>query len=353
MIKKIAVIYGGKSPEHEVSCDSATSIINELRSAGHDVIPVYIARTGRWLVQEPDQAPAEKGTELFPSFAEECFLTSGGDKIKPDVLFPIIHGTTGEDGILQGVLEMTGLPYAGSGVAASAAGMNKVVSKQLARSAGINVLPHVILTVSDENYSEKISEAEKMGFPLFVKPVSQGSSVGITKVKRPEDIEQALKNAFRFDRTVMIEKGVDSAREMVCGVLGGTYDCMASMVGEVCVQGGHEFYDYEAKYLDDNGMKLVIPASIDKEHENYIKNAAVKIFRALGCNGFSRVDFFVDRKSGEIWFGEINTAPGFTSHSLYPSLWKKNGMPVKDVLEKLIEIAVDEKKAGKKLEIRR
>ena len=124
MIKKIAVIYGGKSPEHEVSCDSATSIINELRSAGHDVIPVYIARTGRWLVQEPDQAPAEKGTELFPSFAEECFLTSGGDKIKPDVLFPIIHGTTGEDGILQGVLEMTGLPYAGSGVAASAAGMN-------------------------------------------------------------------------------------------------------------------------------------------------------------------------------------------------------------------------------------
>ena len=198
MKKKIAVIYGGKSPEHEVSCDSAVSIINEFRSAGHEIIPVYISRSGRWLVQEPSHAPAEDGTELFPSFAGECFFTSAGEKIMPDVLFPIIHGTTGEDGILQGVLEMTGLPYAGSGVAASAAGMNKAVSKQLAAAAGINVLPHVIITVSDEkNAAEKIKEAAKLGFPLFVKPVSQGSSVGITKVQKMEDIEPAVKNAVR------------------------------------------------------------------------------------------------------------------------------------------------------------
>ena len=354
MKKNIAVVYGGKSPEHEVSCDSASSIIAEFRKAGYEVLPVYIARCGRWLCQEPSEAPAEKGAELLISFHDSCFITLDGKKIKPEAIFPIVHGTTGEDGILQGVFEMMGIPYAGSGVAASAFGMNKLIAKGLVRKTGINVLPDIIITETDKNnLAEKIKQASGMEFPLFVKPVSQGSSVGITKVKKEADLLPAIENAFRFDKAVMVEKGVDFAREMVCGVLGSGNDCKASPVGEVCVQGNHEFYDYEAKYLDNNGMKLIIPAQICKDDEEYMRSAAIDIFRELGCSGFARVDFFADRDSGKIWFGEINTAPGFTSHSLYPALWKQAGIPVISVLEKLIETAIADRKAKQKLEINR
>lgn len=339
MKESIAVIYGGKSPEHEVSCLSAASIIKELRGAGYDVMPVYISRGGKWLLQETDSSPKETGLKLNPSFTQKAFICSNGEVLQPSVIFPIVHGATGEDGILQGILEMLEIPYVGSGVAASAAGMNKVIAKELVKAESINVLPHVLIKDGDTNIPELINAAAKMGFPLFVKPVSQGSSVGITKVKKQEDLPAAIDKAFRFDTVIMIEKGVDFARELICGVLGNTSTCEASQVGEVAVQGSHEFYDYEAKYLDDNGMKLLIPAPLDNEQSMYVKESSIKVFRALGACGYARVDFFMERHSNGIWFGEINTAPGFTSHSLYPALWKCTGLSVIKVIERLIEIA--------------
>lgn len=358
MKRKIALVYGGKSPEHEVSCDSAATIAAELIAGGHEVRPVYITREGKWLLQQPDQLGKCEGIEAVPSLHSSCFNNVSGEELfRPDVVFPIVHGTTGEDGVLQGVFELMGVPYAGAGLTASACGMNKAVSKELVKAAGINVLPHIIILESDRRdkpeFDSRLCEAEKLGFPLFVKPVSQGSSVGITKVKTFNDLAAAVNNAFRFDIAVMIEKGVDCAREMVCGVLGSISECEASPVGEVCVQGTHEFYDYEAKYLDNDGMRLVIPANLEKEQSDYIRSSAVSVFRALGCSGFARVDFFMDRNSGQIWFGEINTAPGFTSHSLYPALWKSAGFPIIRTLERIMEIAISDREARKKLEIRR
>ncbi|MBO4555542.1 MAG: D-alanine--D-alanine ligase [Elusimicrobiales bacterium] len=355
MKKNIVLIYGGKSPEHEVSCDSAASIAAELISGGHEVNPVYISRQGKWILQAPREMGTKNGIEVFPSLSESCFASADNSvRIKPDVIFPIIHGKTGEDGIMQGFFELMDIPYAGSGVMASACGMNKAISKEIVKAAGINVLPHVTISVNERNSAEmekKLDEAAGMGFPLFVKPVSQGSSVGITKVKDRSGLIDAVNNAFRFDTCVMAEKGVDRAREFVCGVLGNAMECKAAPAGEVCVQGSHEFYDYEAKYLDDGGMKLVIPAPLDKNRMDYICDAAVRVFKALGCSGFARVDFFADRTTGEIWFGEINTAPGFTSHSLYPALWKAAGVPVIKVLEQIIDVAIKGNAERKKLEI--
>ena len=351
----IVLVYGGKSPEHEVSCDSAASIASELRSGGHSVYPVCISREGKWFLQDIDLIGKKNVSqiEIFPSIEHSIFAAESM-QIRPDVIFPIIHGKTGEDGIIQGFFEMMDIPYAGSGVLASACGMNKAISKEIVKAAGIDVLPHVLISESERDkpdMDKKMEEAANLGFPLFVKPVSQGSSVGITKVKEKSGLREAINNAFRFDTTVMVEKGVERAREFVCGVLGSAMECKAVPAGEVCVQGEHEFYDYEAKYLDDCGMKLVIPAPLDKDQMDHVCDAAVKVFKALGCSGFARVDFFADRTTGEIWFGEINTAPGFTSHSLYPALWKSAGVPVINVLEKIMDIAIKEYETRKKLEI--
>ena len=345
MKKTIAVVYGGKSPEHEVSCDSAAAIIKELTAGGYDTKPVYISRKGTWLLQNPEEIGTKNGVEIFPSVPKSCFTDKHGNvSLKPDLLFPIIHGTTGEDGVMQGFFELMDIPYSGCGVTASACGMDKAVAKGIVKAAGINVLPHVIVRKYEMDtvaLNDKIAMAEKMGFPLFVKPVSQGSSVGTTKVKNKEMLIPAIEKALQFDTAAMIEKGVDMAREIVCGVLGGIKECSTVPAGEVCVQGSHEFYDYEAKYLDNDGMKLLIPAPITAVQMEYVRKSSEKIFLELGCRGFARVDFFVDRKSGDIWFGEINTAPGFTFHSLYPAMWKAAGIPVIEVLEKIINYAFE------------
>lgn len=342
--KTIAVIFGGKSPEHEVSVDSAKTICDVLSTMGYKVLPVYISRKGIWYLSDPKVAMSDENAVVInPSLTEKCFL-SDNKKIYADIIFPIIHGSTGEDGILQGMLEMFDVPYVGSGVGASSIGMNKVITKQIVKETEVSVLPQVIITRHDEDKNTKIQQADKMEYPLFVKPVSQGSSVGITKVKKFDELMSAVDYAMRFDRAVMIEQGVDFAREMVCGVLGNDKHCEASLVGEVIPQGKHEYYDYESKYLDENGMKLVIPAILENSNSELIRSWAVKIFKAVGACGFARVDFFMDRKTSKIWFGEINTAPGFTSHSLYPSLWAKTGKSASIVIQELLDIAQEEYK---------
>lgn len=345
MKKKIGVIFGGKSPEHEVSIESAKTVCSRLEKAGFSVLPFYAPRGGAWrLVKVKDLLAGARltGPEIEPSLGAGCFIKKGGGRLRPDALFPIIHGSTGEDGVLQGLLELTGIPYAGCGVTASAVGMDKIISKELAALDGIPVLPHVVIRAHQKAaMGPLLGKAVKMGFPLFVKPVAQGSSVGVSKVKRRSELRPAVMNAFRFDSAVMIEKGVERAREIVCGVLGSSAGAKASVTGEVVPKGKHEFFDYEAKYLDDDGMDFLLPAPLSAKTSEKLRDLAVRIFLALGGSGMARVDFFVDPKDErKVYFCEINTLPGFTSHSLYPRLWEKTGLKPEKVLAELIALAL-------------
>ncbi len=344
MKKTIGVIFGGKSPEHEVSIESAKTVCAKLESAGFRALPVYAPREGGWRLPPLADLLAGrplKGPEIEPSLSGACFVKKGGGRVKPDALFPIIHGSTGEDGALQGLLELLGLPYTGCGVTASAVGMDKVISKELAALDGIPVLPHVVIRAHQKkNMGPLLKKAAALGFPLFVKPVAQGSSVGVAKVKRAADLKAAVLNAFRFDTAVMAEKGIDRAREIVCGVLGSPEGAKASVCGEVVPKGAHEFFDYEAKYLDDDGMEFLLPAPLSAAAAARMRELAPKIFLALGGSGLARVDFLVDPKDErKIYFCEINTLPGFTSHSLYPRLWEKTGLKPEKVLAELVRIA--------------
>lgn len=345
MKKKIGVIFGGRSPEHEVSIESAKTVCAKLSEAGFLPLPFYAPRRGAWrLVKASDLLAGRplKGPELEPSLGRGCFVKKGGGTIKPDALFPIIHGSTGEDGVLQGLLELAGLPYTGCGVTASAVGMDKVISKELAALDGVPVLPHVVIRAHQKAaMGPLLKKALKLGFPLFVKPVAQGSSVGVSKVKKASELRPAVLNAFRFDTAVMIEKGIDRAREIVCGVLGSPAGAAASVCGEVVPKGKHEFFDYEAKYLDDDGMEFLLPAPLPPAVAARLRALAVRIFLALGGSGMARIDFFVDPKRvNRVYFCEINTLPGFTSHSLYPRLWEKTGLKPAAVLKRLVDIAL-------------
>ncbi|MCM2266436.1 MAG: D-alanine--D-alanine ligase [Elusimicrobiales bacterium] len=344
MKKKIGVIFGGRSPEHEVSIESAKTVCAGLRKAGFLPMPIYAPRAGGWRLAAMKDLQAGrplKGPVLEPSLAAGCFLKQGGGRVRPDALFPIIHGSTGEDGVLQGLLELLELPYAGCGVTASAVGMDKVISKELAALDGVPVLPHVVIRAHQKAaMAPLLRQAARLGFPLFVKPVAQGSSVGVSKVKKAADLRPAVLNAFRFDTAVMIEKGIDRAREIVCGVLGSPAGAKASVCGEVVPKGKHEFFDYEAKYLDDDGMDFLLPAPLPAAVSGKLRALAVKIFLALGGSGMARIDFFVDPKNvNRAWFCEINTLPGFTSHSLYPRLWAQTGLKPQRVLKELVAIA--------------
>jgi D-alanine-D-alanine ligase len=353
-MKKIGVIFGGKSPEHEVSIESAKTVCAGLEKAGFKALPLYAPRTGGWRLVDVKALLAGArltGPLVEPSLAAGGFVKKGGGMIRPDALFPIIHGSTGEDGVLQGLLELLGIPYAGCGVTASAVGMDKVISKELAALDGVPVLPHVVIREHQRaSMAALLKKAVKLGFPLFVKPVAQGSSVGVTKVKSAAALRPAVLNAFRFDTAVLIEKGVDRAREIVCGVLGSPAGAKASVCGEVVPKGKHEFFDYEAKYLDDDGMDFLLPAPLAAGTAEKIRQLTVKIFLALGGSGMARVDFFVDpKKENRVFFCEINTLPGFTSHSLYPRLWAKTGVKPEKVLKELVNIGIRAMAARRRL----
>ncbi len=353
MKKTIGVIFGGRSAEHEVSIESAKTVVKNLCLAGYAVKPIYIPQRGAWRLAAPE-APA-KGGKLKGAKIEPCFERGGfmldRRRLKLDALFPLVHGSTGEDGILQGFLELLGLPYAGSGVLASAAGMDKVLSKAIAGARGLPLLPHVELSGRDKkSLAAGLKAARRLGLPLFVKPVQLGSSVGITKVKAFKDLGRAVAFAFRFDSRVMIEKGVDRAREIVCGVLGTPLDARASVAGEVRPKGKHEFYDYEAKYLDDNGMDFLAPAPLAKKTALKMRELSVVIFKAMGCHGMARVDFLLDpKKENRFYFCEINTIPGFTSHSLYPTLWKNTGLDPVKLSDRLVKLAFERQEAKGRL----
>lgn len=359
---RVGVLFGGRSGEHEVSLRSAASIIDAMDKSRYDVAPIGITKEGRWLAAGEAERllggtyrplpRADAGEPADTIRSEAGVLEHGLPMVlapdpsqrdtasRPlDVIFPILHGTFGEDGTVQGLLELAGIAYVGGGVLASAAGMDKDVMKRLFRDHGVPVVPWLLFLRGEiEAHPRRVVAAVEARFryPVFIKPANLGSSVGITKVHGRRELRPALELAATFDRKVLVERGVEG-RELECSVLGNDHP-QASVPGEIVPV--HEFYDYAAKYLDE-GSELIIPARLTAAQTRRVQELAVGAFRAIDCSGMARVDFFLERKTGRIYVNEINTIPGFTSISMFPKLWEASGLPYPKLIDRLIELALE------------
>lgn len=364
---RIAVLYGGRSGEHEVSLQSAASVINHLDRDRFEIVPVAIDKGGRWhlndisLLQGKHSLPVFKNAPEVVLAPNPADTRSGGALIRLgesgeargiDVVFPVMHGPLCEDGTIQGLLELADLPYVGCGVLASALAMDKEMAKRVARDAGIPIVPYVSLkreTWEKEKQQSAKRIQEYLDYPVFVKPANLGSSVGVHKVKEPNRLNAAVEDAFNYDRKVLVEAAIN-AREIEMSVLenlqDGT-DPLVSVPGEIGPT--HEFYSYEAKYLDEKGAELIIPARLDSEETKRAQHIAKKAFSVLECEGMARVDLFLDRISGEFFFNELNTIPGFTSISMYPKLWEAAGINYQELLSKLVDLAISRHEKKKTL----
>jgi len=352
---RVAVLYGGRSGEHEVSLQSAASVINYLDRDRFEIVPVAIDKQGRWLLNDISLLEGKKSLPVFkdapevvlpPNPAEDSALIRLGESGEArgiDVVFPVMHGPLCEDGTIQGLLELAGLPYVGCGVLASAIAMDKEMAKRVARDAGIPIVPYVSLRHEVwKNQKQKFAKiiAEQLGYPVFVKPANLGSSVGVHKVREPDGLDAALDDSFNYDRKVLVEAAVN-AREIELSVLENVdagADPLVSVPGEI--DPAHEFYSYEAKYLDEKGAALLIPAKLSPEETKRAQEIGRKVFTALECEGLARVDLFLDRTSGDFFFNELNTIPGFTSISMYPKLWEASGIGYQELLSKLVDLAI-------------
>lgn len=349
----VGIIFGGRSGEHEISLRSARSIVDAIDRTRYDVTLIGIDRAGRWrLVDGPTfRRLTDAGLAALDGTGTEVLLspTPGGrDLILPggpntsidrlDVLFPVLHGTFGEDGTIQGLLELADIPYVGSGVLGSAVGMDKDVQKRLLQAAGIPVVSFLTVTRRQWETDEPSlsAAAAGLGLPLFVKPANLGSSVGITKVKTLDALAAAVAIAFEYDNKIIVEHGIN-AREIECAVLGND-EPEASVPGEICPRG--EFYSYEAKYVDESGATLRIPAPLTPMQTAAVRRLAVQVFLLLDCAGMARVDLFLDRDTDTLYVNELNTIPGFTTISMYPKLWEASGVPYTELIHRLIELAM-------------
>jgi D-alanine-D-alanine ligase len=358
--RRVAILFGGRSAEHEISCVSARSVMDALDPATTDVVPIGITRDGTWhLMTGPPALPAETGrmpevtpgsgeaVELATESGSQELVAADGSREAIDVVFPVLHGPRGEDGAVQGMLELASVPYVGAGVLGSALGMDKAVQKVLFTAAGLPVVAHEVVREPewDEDPEGVSARIAGLGFPVFTKPASLGSSVGISKVHGSDELQASLDEAFRYARKVVAEQGMEGIREIECAVLGND-DPVASIAGEI-VPTGHEFYDYEAKYLDEQGAQLLIPADLKPDVMEQVQRMAVTAFRAVECAGMARVDFFL-RGADELWVNEINTIPGFTQISMYPKLWAASGVSYPELVDRLLDLAVERHEAEKR-----
>jgi D-alanine-D-alanine ligase len=380
---RVGVLFGGRSGEHEVSLLSAASVLNAIDKSKYEVVPIGITKEGRWVtaahaerllrgkqVDPPEPRhlragdpeatstaavlargegvvvppmPGENHSSLIPFETDARDLRAAINPVDVDIIFPVLHGTFGEDGTIQGLLELADIAYVGAGVLGSAAGMDKDVMKRLFRDARLPIVKHVtILRSSWREQPKKVGKQieEKLKYPVFVKPANLGSSVGISKVHDSTELPAAMDEAARFDRKLVIEEGVGGkakAREIECSVLGNDKP-IASIAGEVVPI--KEFYDYNAKYLEE-GSELIIPAKLGKAKLKELQQLAVSAFQAVECAGLARVDFLMDPRSQKIYVNEINTLPGFTSISMYPKLWAASGIPYADLIDRLIQLGLE------------
>src|SRR5580704_3221386 len=387
---RVGILFGGRSGEHEVSLLSAASVLQAIDKDKYEVVPIGITKDGRWLtagdaenllqgklilearhlragdpeITQPAAVlargeavvvppePVHRQSGLVPFQTEAALTRRASDRaINVDVIFPVLHGTFGEDGTIQGLLELADIPYVGAGVLGSAAGMDKDVMKALFFAAGIPIVKHVtILRSQGAKEPKKIQKfvQGKLKYPVFVKPANLGSSVGISKAHDGKELGPAIEEAAKFDRKIVIEEGVggkkSKAREIECSVLGND-EPVASVPGEIVPV--KEFYDYNAKYLDE-GSELIIPAKLTRAETKKVQELAIRSFKAVDCSGLARVDFLMDPKSRKIYLNEINTMPGFTAISMYPKLWAASGVSYSDLIERLIQLGLDRHEEKKK-----
>ena len=345
---RVAVIFGGRSSEHSVSCVSASGVMRALDPEKYDVTAIGISPSGRWLKMDAHAAfsMAKNALPQVPESGDSLVLGPDVSALSSeladiDVVFPVLHGPWGEDGTIQGLLELAAIPYVGSGVLASAAGMDKITMKILLAHAGLEVGRFVAITDHQwrNDQAASIAAVNHLGYPVFVKPARAGSSRGISKVKSQLELVAAIEEARVHDPRVIVEAGVEQARELECGVLSGTQGTLsASRVAEIVVGGKHEFYDFEAKYLEDSA-KLVVPADLVPEIECALQAMAIRAFDALGCEGLARIDFFLDAHNTLI-INEANTMPGFTPISMFPRMWQASGIEYGDLIDTLINDAL-------------
>ncbi|MBQ7033311.1 MAG: D-alanine--D-alanine ligase [Clostridia bacterium] len=341
---QVAILFGGKSGEHEVSCMSAASVLENIHAEKYSIVKIGITKDGEWFRTEATPAQIKNGewinlprqkAVLSPDTAHHGFLVWEGDGVTVlpvDVIFPVMHGDFCEDGCLQGLCDLAGIRYVGCGVCASAVGMDKEFAKQMFAAAGIPVARGIVIEKPGENAAARIRT--EFTYPVFVKPVNAGSSLGASRVETEDALPVALEEAFRYDTKVLVEEYID-AREIECAVLGNKKP-KASVLGEIVPSAA--FYDYNDKYVDGTS-RLLIPAPLSEEESTQIREYAVRAFQAVGAAGLSRVDFFKDRKTGRVVINEINTMPGFTNISMYPKLWQATGIPYADLIDRLIELA--------------
>ena len=357
---RIGILFGGRSGEHEVSIMSARSILEVIDRKKYEVVMIGITKQGRWICGDDSMIVLETDHDAIDSAStaalladpaiNSLFKVSGraGDRelslsrvVDLDVIFPVLHGTYGEDGAMQGFFELADIAYVGSGVLGSAVAMDKGIFKSVMRAADLPVLPAVIFNRSEYQMDPGavINQVlQELTFPLFVKPVNLGSSVGVTKASNPDALRSGLDEAARWDRRLLVEQGIE-AREIEVSVLGNDVP-NASVAGEIVTQG--EFYDYEAKYLTDES-EFLIPAPLPEAQLERIRRLAVAAFKAADCAGMARVDFLLDKSSDELFLNELNTIPGFTNVSMYPKLWKASGLEYTEIIDRLIELALERK----------
>lgn len=365
---RVGIVYGGRSGEHQVSLATAFSVLSNFDYDRYEIIPFYISKTGKWRTGRMLEAPPSSQQQLLlndeGSTSRELAVASllehvGSDTavmqredtdspMQLDVIFPLLHGTFGEDGTIQGLFEMAGIPYVGAGVLASAVGMDKIVMKKLFAQEG---LPQCIFrgftkTEWEKQQSYHILEIETaLGYPCFVKPANLGSSVGISKAKNREELLAAVQYAFRYDRKVIVEEFVD-AREIEVSVLGND-EPIASVPGEIV--SSNDFYDYKAKYVDGKSA-MIIPAELTPEQSEEVRELALRAFRAIDGSGLCRADFFLRKSDGAFLINEVNTMPGFTPYSMYPLLWKESGKSYRELLDDLIRLAIERHEERQKLD---
>ena len=352
---RVGILFGGRSAEHEVSLESARNVIAAADPQKYEIVPIAITKEGRWRAGVlPPGSPAipalpgipKEGVEVIPAASPTdggplvpIFQGAALPSLGPlDVIFPVLHGTFGEDGTVQGLLELAGIPYVGAGVLGSAVGMDKEVMKRLFHERGLPIVPYLVVRRVDIQVNARsvcAAVVKHFPYPVFVKPANMGSSVGVSKARNRKELEKALETAADYDRKIIVEKAV-AAREIECAVLGND-DPIASLPGEVIPAG--EFYDYSAKYIEDTA-RLLVPAPLTPAQVKRVQSLAVQAFQAVECAGMARVDFFLEKKTGRIYVNEINTIPGFTAISMYPRMWEASGLPYAQLIDRLIELAI-------------
>jgi D-alanine-D-alanine ligase len=345
---RIAILYGGRSVEHGVSINSARNIFEYLDKEKFEPIPIGITQQGVWyLTPSVDKnIPQGKAISLNLNPHQPAFITTDGQHIIADVVFPVLHGTDGEDGGIQGLLKAMDLPMVGTGVLGSSMSINKLIAKKILKEAGLPVADFMACSYGDLVFSFAQIKA-KLGLPFMVKSASLGSSVGVSKVKNENEFDAAVQESFRYDDTVIFEKFIQ-AREIECAILGNSPP-KASLPGEIIISSKYEFYTFDAKYVDSTAVEIEVPAKIDDSSAQLIRELSIRAYDALCCEDFARVDLFLT-KEGDVFVNEINTIPGFTNSSMFPMMWKERGISFSDLITKLITLAQERYSKSKRIE---